>query len=203
MEESQQPLPVLPVHADHDHRDTVKDPVCGMDVVPGAAAGSVEHDGRPYFFCSRHCVEKFRADPGRFLNSGAASASSVAAAGATKPVPAPTPGTTYTCPMHPEIVRDRPGSCPICGMALEPIDRVGGCRRRSRAGRHDPPVLDLPRAHHSAPRPLDGRDDSGLVVSRFLTGRGLVWIQLALAAPVVLWGGLPFFERGLGLDSPS
>ena len=67
MDPSQQPLPVLPMHPDHDSRATIKDPVCGMDVVPATAAGSVEHDGRTYYFCSRHCVDKFRADPARYV----------------------------------------------------------------------------------------------------------------------------------------
>ena len=66
MDPSHQPLPLLPIHPDHGRQVTVKDPVCGMDVVPETAAGSVDHDGQTYYFCSRHCVEKFRADPARF-----------------------------------------------------------------------------------------------------------------------------------------
>ena len=88
----------------------VKDPVCGMDVDPHQSAGHVEHEGRTYYFCSTHCQARFEAAPEDYLRSG----------------PAPSPSTTdgvaveYTCPMHPEIVREEPGACPICGMALEP-----------------------------------------------------------------------------------
>jgi Cu+-exporting ATPase len=86
------------------------DPVCGMEVDPADSAGRVAHQGRDYFFCSEHCVEAFSADPEKYLH---ADSSAHAAA-------APVAAAQYTCPMHPEIVRDRPGACPICGMALEP-----------------------------------------------------------------------------------
>jgi YHS domain-containing protein len=109
---SQQRLPVLPLITDHDSQPTVKDPVCGMNVVPGSAAGSVDHEGTTYYFCSRHCVEKFRADALHYLAGASPSA---------KPASPPPAGSTFTCPMHPEIVGDKPGSCPICGMALEPL----------------------------------------------------------------------------------
>jgi Cu+-exporting ATPase len=92
------------------------DPVCGMKVRPDRAAGKVEHGGRTYFFCSKSCAERFHENPERYLNSDA---------GSVSPEPAERPelareGAVYTCPMHPQIVRDGPGSCPICGMALEP-----------------------------------------------------------------------------------
>src|SRR4051794_30500810 len=93
-----------------EHRPTARDPVCGMDVVPGASkGGSAEHAGVTYHFCSPRCRERFVAAPESFL--------------ASEPKPAPAPAgadTSWTCPMHPEIVRDGPGACPICGMALEP-----------------------------------------------------------------------------------
>src|SRR5438874_1293014 len=81
------------------------DPVCGMKVEPANAAAEIEHSGRTYYFCSKQCATKFQAEPAKY---------------AAKPAPAAAraPGTRYTCPMHPEIVRDRPGSCPKCGMAL-------------------------------------------------------------------------------------
>src|SRR5882762_3567417 len=88
------------------------DPICGMTVSKQAAAGSLMHDGVTYFFCSTHCLEKFRNDPNHLVTRRAA---------ASKPQEQHTNNPSqYTCPMHPEIVRDRPGNCPICGMALEP-----------------------------------------------------------------------------------
>ena len=92
-----------------DHSEqTFVDPVCGMTVTPAGAAGHVEYEGHTYYFCGLSCVKRFQADPARYLGPRP-SAPKVAAAGAE-----------YTCPMHPEIVQDHPGSCPICGMALEP-----------------------------------------------------------------------------------
>src|SRR5439155_14170132 len=104
------------------------DPVCGMTVDPVSAAGSATHDGTTYYFCSRHCQEKFRADPGRHAGTRAAGAdhSCCGATAESPPVrpsrpPAAVPavgGVKYTCPMHPEVVRDGPDTCPKCGMAL-------------------------------------------------------------------------------------
>src|SRR5688572_11254992 len=85
----------------------VVDPVCGMTISPHDAVGHVEHQGETYYFCNESCLEQFRADPRRFL----------APAPARPPVSA---SGEWTCPMHPEVVRSEPGSCPICGMALEP-----------------------------------------------------------------------------------
>src|ERR1700687_2504721 len=89
------------------------DPVCGMTVDPETAAGSLEHDGKPYYSCNPPCKQEFAADPGRYLSSEAPPVAHAASH--------PEPGTRlqYTCPMHPEVVSDRPGSCPKCGMALE------------------------------------------------------------------------------------
>src|SRR6266576_2491767 len=99
----------------------VMDPVCGMTVNPDDAAGSYDYNGRTHYFCSTHCLQKFREDPERFLNDSTApiSSSPVTIQHESKAVAAPV-DRTYTCPMHPEIVRDGPGNCPICGMALEP-----------------------------------------------------------------------------------
>src|SRR5690348_5965112 len=85
----------------------VIDPVCGMTVDPANAAGSYEYHGKTYYFCATHCLHRFEKDPERFLNPAT-------------PEPA-SKAQQYTCPMHPEIIRDGPGSCPICGMALEPL----------------------------------------------------------------------------------
>src|SRR5262245_46011650 len=88
------------------------DPVCGMEVEPDRAAGSHSHRGRQYYFCSGHCLEAFRAQPEKYL--------------APRPLPVESPkGTIYTCPMHPEVRKAGPGSCPICGMALEPLEPAG------------------------------------------------------------------------------
>ena len=110
--------PPAPAHGPscgHGHHhapaaEKAKDPVCGMSVDPRTAKHSAEHDGRTYYFCCGGCRTKFLADPQRYLAPDAA-----------RPAPAPVPeGTIYTCPMHPEIRQVGPGSCPICGMALEP-----------------------------------------------------------------------------------
>jgi P-type Cu+ transporter len=174
----------LRLHPDHDSRVTVKDPVCGMTVVPATAAGSVDHNGRTYYFCSRHCVEKFRDDPARFLADGDGDGAGHAA------------GTTYTCPMHPEVVSDHPGACPICGMALEPLTV-------SADADVDPELVDMSRRFWislalTVPLLLLSMAEMvpGLVLPRFLAGRALIWVQLVLATPVVAWGGLPFFQRG-------
>ena len=117
-------------------------------------------------------------------------------AGADKLPPALAQGATYTCPMHPEIVRDRPGSCPICGMALEPMTV-------SADEEVDPELEDMSRRFWvclvlTAPLLVLSMAEMvpGVSLPDFLTGKPLVWIEFALAAPVVLWGGLPFFERG-------
>ena len=94
---------------------TVKDPVCGMDVDPSKAAGSFEFQGKTYAFCSKGCLEKFRADPARYLSQGPAG---MAHGARTRDAPG---RDAYTCPMHPEIVQEGPGNCPKCGMALEPL----------------------------------------------------------------------------------
>jgi Cu+-exporting ATPase len=184
---SQQRLPVLPLITDHDSQPTVKDPVCGMNVVPGSAAGSVDHEGTTYYFCSRHCVEKFRADALHYLAGASPSA---------KPASPPPAGSTFTCPMHPEIVGDKPGSCPICGMALEPLTL-------SAEPEADPELSDMTRRFWVAvvltiPLLVLSMADMvpGLALPGLLTGNVISWLQFALAAPVVLWCGLPFFERG-------
>jgi len=93
-----------------DSAHKVKDPVCGMMVDPHTTQHKAEHAGRPYYFCSAGCRAKFLAEPERYLDP--------AAAAEAEPVPE---GTIYTCPMHPEVRQVGPGSCPICGMALEPV----------------------------------------------------------------------------------
>src|SRR4051812_48486471 len=89
--------------------DTVKDPVCGMEVDPHTTPHKAQHQGRPYSFCSAGCRSKFVADPARYVTPATLKAEAVPE------------GTIYTCPMHPEVRQVGPGSCPICGMALEPV----------------------------------------------------------------------------------
>ena len=172
----------------HDHAgpsDTahkVKDPVCGMTVDPHTTAHKTEHGGRPYYFCSAGCREKFLADPERYLDPAAAKA---------EPVPE---GTIYTCPMHPEIRQVGPGSCPICGMALEPVlvsldagpnEELIDMTRRFWIGL----VLTLPVFVLEMGGHLLGLD-------HLISQRTSNWIQMLLATPVVLWAGWPFFQRG-------
>jgi Cu+-exporting ATPase len=172
--------------------DTVRDPVCGMTVAPDQAAASTQYDGRTFYFCSRHCLEKFRQDPKRYLvvNVGHTSM-------AATPAPAaPATGANYTCPMHPEVVRDRPGSCPICGMALEPVVVTADADV-------DPELDDMSRRFKvclalTVPLLLLSMGEMLPGIDRLHSAAGglWVWVQLALATPVVVWGGLPFFERG-------
>ncbi len=179
-----------------------------MDVDPGTAADSVEHEGRIYHFCSKHCAQKFRADPDRFTTTrdaaspGALPTLTVIEAPReapplrAQPSKADLGGAKYTCPMHPEIVRDGPGSCPICGMALEAMTV-------SADDEEDHELVDMNRRFWislilTAPLVLLSMAEMvpGLVPSALMRTRSVVWIQFLLAAPVVLWGGLPFFERG-------
>lgn len=180
------------------------DPVCGMSVNPDSAAGSFEHKNKTYYFCSRHCLQRFQSDPGSFLNRPAepmlqpvgiqrAKPHSVEKAVTTTP---DTQEATYTCPMHPEIVRDAPGSCPICGMALE-------LRTVSLEEEDNPELTAMSRRFWvslalSLPLLLLGMSEfiPGLDLERLMPMRAQRWIELALTTPVVLWGAWPFFVRG-------
>jgi Cu+-exporting ATPase len=199
----------------------VLDPVCGMTISPDDAVGHVGYKGQTYHFCSQSCLDQFRATPEAFLGEPPAVTPSSTAdmereytcpmdpevrqkgpgacpkcGMALEPVDiAPITKTEWTCPMHPEIVRDEPGSCPICGMALEP--------RTVTLEETNPELEDMTRRFWwslAITAPI-----LAFMVSEFLPGRPLQaalphgwlnWIQLALATPVVLWGGWPFFVRG-------
>src|SRR6266568_2316409 len=179
----------------HEHR--VKDPVCGMTVDPQNAAGFYEYKGQTYFFCSVGCGEKFKADPERFLNHEPVAQIGIQRGPKHQPV-ATARGSdtvTYTCPMHPEIVRDGPGSCPICGMALEPRVATGE--------EENAELIDMQRRFWlsvvlTLPLLLVAMSEfiPGDPVRNLLAPRSLAWLSLALASPVVLWGGWPFFVRG-------
>jgi len=188
-----------------DQPATAIDPVCGMTVKLGIGKPSHEHDGVTYHFCSNGCRTKFAADPERYLKADAPEGMGAPAAhhghDHGKPAPAaaaaPAPkGTLYTCPMHPEIIRDRPGSCPICGMALEPMVATG-------ADEPNPELVDMTRRFWiSVPLAaiyliLDmAKHVLGIDILPFLPEHQEQYLQLALAVPAVIWCGWPFFVRG-------
>ncbi|GGJ56197.1 copper-translocating P-type ATPase [Sphingopyxis bauzanensis] len=171
----------------HDHQDADKgsgsttDPVCGMAVDPATTPHSATHGREHHYFCSAGCLAKFEADPDRYTEKREPTAAN------------PSEGAIWTCPMHPEIQRPGPGSCPICGMALEPVmptasdgpsEEYRDMRRRFWVGL----LLALPvvalemGGHMTGLHQYVGRQTSN-------------WIQMLLATPVVLWAGWPFFER--------
>jgi P-type Cu+ transporter len=172
-------------HDHHDHspdgKASVRDPVCGMNVDPSTSKHRFDYRGETFHFCSTGCRTKFAADPKTYLDNSAAKAA----------VPE---GTIYTCPMHPQIRQIGPGSCPICGMALEP----------------EVATLDAPPNAELAD--MTRRFWAGLALSvppvvlemggHLAGGHGWVdqtlsnWIQLVFATPVVIWAGWPFFVRG-------
>jgi P-type Cu+ transporter len=165
--------------------DEATDPVCGMTVDPRATSLRHEHGATTYFFCSESCRRRFAEDPEGFLQP----ARPFAAAPASGPA-----GAIYTCPMHPEIVRDAPGSCPICGMALEP-------RTVSLAEEPSAELADMSRRFWASlvltiPLLIVGMAPMAGVGLGPLAGRAGRWVELVLATPVVLWGGWPFFVRG-------
>jgi len=226
-----------------------RDPVCGMNVNPSSAKHVYEHADKKYYFCCPSCMEKFKADPGKYLNKPVPSSSNLVMLGmpaAAKPSPQPEsahiitlqptqkpaaaapayvcpmcpevretkPGacpscgmalepevpvaaarTEYTCPMHPEIIRAEPGSCPICGMALEP-------RTVTTAAEDNPELRDMTRRFWvgvALTVPLLAIAMGSMLwphtFMSVLGGARLPWLEFALSTPVVLWCGLPFFQR--------
>jgi len=162
----------------------VLDPVCGMTVDPAATAHHAEHGGETFHFCSAGCRTKFVADPDRYLHPESRAAE-----------PPPPPGTIYTCPMHPEVRQEGPGACPICGMALEPElvtaeappnhELIDFTRRFWIGLALTVPVFVIDMGAHMAGIAWPWGE------------RASAWIQFALATPVALWAGWPFFERGV------
>jgi Cu+-exporting ATPase len=142
------------------------DPVCGMTVNPEKCAGSHVHKNQEYYFCGKGCLAKFSASPDTYLKP--------------KPVVVAKSGTNYTCPMHPEIVRDQPGTCPKCGMALEPVTVSLDDK--------NPELEDMTRRFWTA---------AALTVPllAFMIRPVNIWIEFALATPVVFWAGWPIFVR--------
>ncbi len=173
---------------------TAIDPVCGMTVDPDAGKPSHTHQGVTFHFCSEGCRTKFVADPDRYLKAEGADAHAHHPARPASADPVPE-GTRYTCPMHPEIVKDGPGDCPICGMALEPMIATGN-------EGPNPELVDMKRRFMVA-APLGAillvvdmaSHFFGLDLLPFLAPHDKQYLQLALAIPAVLWGGWPFFKR--------
>ncbi len=170
----------------HSHNvDAAIDPVCGMTVDPATSPHRHTHHDHTYHFCSAGCRGKFAADPGKYLDDTAAEP-------AAEAVPA---GTIYTCPMHPQVRQTGPGSCPICGMALEP--ELGG-------GEDDGERADMTRRlwiSAALALPVVALDMGAHMGGHFgllhLPENISTFAQLALATPVVMWGGWPFFVRGV------
>ncbi len=168
---------------------TAIDPVCGMTVDTAAGKPSHVHAGETYHFCSQGCCDRFAGDPGHYLSGAHRAAADNAPA-----------GTLFTCPMDPEIVQEGPGSCPICGMALEPMGIPP-----ADAG-PNPELVDFTRrfavgAAFGVPLfAISMGPMAGLPVKHWLGGTGIpnfaTWIELVLATPVVLWCGWPFLVRG-------
>jgi Cu+-exporting ATPase len=198
----------------------VLDPVCGMTISPDEAVGHLDYKGQTYYFCNESCLDRFRATPEAFLGRQATAPATPADSASEYTCPmdpevrqtgagacpkcgmalepvhvAPVTRVEWTCPMHPEIVRDAPGSCPICGMALEPrtvtieeqnheLDDM--TQRFVWSGVITIPILAFMFSEFLPGQPLQARLPHGW----------LNWILFALATPVVLWGGWPFFVRG-------
>jgi len=202
-----------------DKRSAI-DPVCGMKVDPSKAVVTVEHQETSFYFCSQGCAAKFRADPEKYLKPNPAAPTKtdqqteyicpmdpeVSKLGpgscpkcgmALEPatMSAPPSRTEYTCPMHPEILRAEPGSCPICGMALEP--------REITSEEVNPELVDMTRrlwvsVALSAPMLafMFAQMIFGQSVEHLIPARAWAFVEFALATPVVLWCGAPFFARG-------
>jgi Cu2+-exporting ATPase len=171
-----------PLPSDKPHTD----PVCGMKAATDPAK-SVEHEGTTYYFCSQHCVTKFRANPRQYLNPPSKT-TTVSTKATSKDV-------LYTCPMHPQVQQMGPGSCPICGMALEPMDATAA---PDNSELHEMTIRFWVSVALGIPLLL-------FSMSEFMPGVNLPlrigmgtfnWLQAVLATPVVLWGGWPFFVRG-------
>src|SRR6266699_2565206 len=173
-----------------------KDPVCGMTVDPKSAAGSIEYKGAPYYFCSTHCLHKFGEDPERFINPPTTKTQPISISRVKTRPPVVRKTAQYTCPMHPQIVRDQPGNCPICGMALEP-------RTASLEDEENPELVEMTRRFQvglvlSLPLLVIGMNDliPGAPLERIASMNVWGWVEFVLATPVVLWGAWPFFVRG-------
>jgi Cu+-exporting ATPase len=201
-------------------RTNVKDPVCGMQFAPEKAAGQWEYQGRTYYFCNKSCLQKFRLDPAKYLDSG----KTLSTEAPVEPQ-ADQAGILYTCPMDPEVRSKKPGPCPKCGMALELLIFEQAFRTEYVCPMHPEIVRDSPGACPVCGMALESRMASLeeenpelremkrrfwisllltvpillIAMGEMISGsavKGGTWLQFILATPVVLWGGRPFFERG-------
>jgi P-type Cu+ transporter len=183
------------------------DPVCGMSVDPGAAAGKQEFGDETYYFCSKRCAERFAAEPAKFLAAPGAAGMDAARAPAACARASETEarrravgasaggaaaaGAKYTCPMHPQIVQIGPGACPICGMALEPMEVLAEAEV-------DPEYESMWRrlwVSAALSVPLLVIEMGGHLLPLHWAAGTRNFIEMALATPVVMWGGWPFFQR--------
>jgi Cu+-exporting ATPase len=179
-------------HHHHDQGNAFIDPVCGMSTEDQHSFTSYGYKGQTYYFCSDHCLAKFKKNPDEYISDGP-----------EKPMGAeeaePIPGKQYTCPMHPEIIQDTPGSCPKCGMALEPLTA-------SLEDDEENPeynfmlkrfvfsaILIVPLVIIAMREMLPG----GHFIEELASPRTLGWLELILATPVVLWGGWVFYVRAV------
>lgn len=190
-----------------DERTAGTDPVCGMTVPPDQAAASADHDGQTFHFCSDGCARKFREAPGDYLLPKRASDAAGGcchhgnaqghSASKTSHAADADPSAAYTCPMHPEVEQRGPGSCPKCGMALEPT-RV----TKETAEQEDPELRDMTRRFWAgvaltAPVLILAMGPMvGIPVGEWIGHAWAKWLELALATPVVLWAGWPLLVRG-------
>ncbi|PYU46031.1 MAG: copper-transporting ATPase, partial [Acidobacteria bacterium] len=190
------PLPILQLPAKHE------DPVCGMMVVPEKAAGKIERAGKTYYFCSKSCAERFSQDPGKFLatsrTGGMEHRPAPAGPGAIEDTAAAASRAApdqkevrYTCPMHPQVVQVGPGICPICGMALEPMDIFAEVEADPEY--HAMLLRFWVSAGLSLPVLVFSMIGESFDVHLLPNIRNAV--EFLLATPVVLWGGWPFFNR--------
>jgi len=215
---------------------SVMDPVCGMNVDPTTARHVDEHDGRARYFCSARCRERYVLEPAKFGGSsskpGPCAKHGQGGRGAVQEAASAAAGAVYTCPMHPEVRRQEPGSCPECGMGLEPVGGTASTRVEYTCPMHPEIVQDHPGHCPICGMALEPRTvtvetapnaELADMTRRFWIGAILTlpvlvlamgphllgfpshlliaprlsaWLQLALAAPVVLWCGWPFFARG-------
>ncbi len=187
------PRPLPGAHAHEHHAGATEphvDPVCGMTVKP-SSPHRASHDGVEYWFCCAGCKAKFEADPAAYLQPREAKPKAPAAA------PAPGRAGEWTCPMHPEVLRDAPGACPICGMALEP-------RTLTAEPEDNHELRDMSRrfwfaAALALPLLFVAMGDMlpGAPVSALVSPRARVWLELLLATPVCLWSAWPFYVRAV------
>jgi len=172
------------------------DPVCGMDIVADKAPASLHFGDRTWFFCSHNCAARFAAKPDSYVPSLAGHRGEGRIGNGVEPGPTSPGGetaVTYTCPMHPEIVQDGPGSCPKCGMALEPVLATG------EGEGEDTELRDMTRRFQVSALlslPLLVLAMAPMAGTRLLAERLQPWVEFALSTPVVLWCGWPLLERG-------